>query len=125
MDGKQFRRSSMAFWLSVLAVLAIVVVLGRANLGVMAIGLVCGWTVRAAMQRWGNAFIRDRALEHMCEILVEGRKNGPLGPENRDYVLANGIAHGLCYLRVLRSPDDPGSEFQLMCHAIDDESDPE
>lgn len=102
----------------ILVVAAIGVVLATNNpirLAPYLTGLLAGAILFGMAHKWALVVRKAQAFEHVEEILDDAMKKGPLGPENTEYALANGIMHGLRYLSLCQAPGQPGSEFQAMC----------
>lgn len=95
------------------------------ELGVLVIGVVSGALLWHLLIKWTLAVRVTEAFQDVHQILDDSmKKTGRLGAPDPDYVLANGIVHGLRYLNLVDNPNYADSEFQAMCRGIEAENRP-
>lgn len=95
------------------------------ELGVLMIGIASGALLWHLLIKWTLATRTTEAFQDVREILGDSmKKTGRLGAPDPDYVLANGIVHGLRYLNLADNPNYADSEFQVLCREIEKKSEP-
>ncbi len=119
----------LVFFLAILIVAAMAVVsfvFGTTReLVVLVIGVVSGAMLWHLLIKWTLAVRVTEAFQDVHQILNDSmKKTGRLGAPDQDYVLANGIMHGLRYLNLCDNPNYADSEFQAMCREVETESRP-
>lgn len=117
----------LVFFLAVLIVAAMAAIsffFGTIReLVVLAIGVASGALLWHLLIKWTLAVRVTEAFQDVHQILGDSmKKTGRLGAPDQDYVLANGIVHGLRYLNLADNPNYADSEFQAMCREIEAES---
>ena len=90
------------------------------ELVVYAIGVASGALLWHLLIKYTLSVRTSEALQDVHGILAgSAKKTGKLEPPDPDYVLANGIMHGLRYLNLVDNPAYADSEFQVMCRDVE------
>ena len=84
-------------------------------------GAASGMLLYHLLQKYALSVRATQAFQDVQGILDDAaKKSGRVGSGDSEYVLANGIMHGLRYLNLCMDPAHPGSEFQIMCREAED-----